>query len=231
MLQQALRSNINNGPLNVSDIDRVLAYQNEDLITKFRKEWNVTQEEAEDIFYETKKFLYLAARCQTECFNISVYEQMQVIDEMWHTFVLFTDRYHHFCEEYLGGFLHHFPFTREMLRSEIKHITAMNSDFETYKQQAYHNQILKIKELLGEETVIKWYGEYAVNYSIDRLNALRMPLVSSEVSSKSFNMITSEILAMPKDEVMKIIMGSLTGKAGCGCSGKGCGAGCSCNSR
>lgn len=231
MLQQALRSNINNGPLNVSDIDRVLAYQNEDLITKFRKEWNVTQEEAEDIFYETKKFLYLAARCQTECFNISVYEQMQVIDEMWHTFVLFTDRYHHFCDEYLGGFLHHFPFTREMLRSEIKHITAMNSDFETYKQQAYHNQILKIKELLGEETVIKWYGEYAVNYSIDRLNALRMPLVSSEVSSKSFNMITSEILAMPKDEVMKIIMGSLTGKAGCGCSGKGCGAGCSCNSR
>ena len=231
MLQQAINSSVSVGPLSVSSLNNILQYRNEDLILKFCKEWDVTNEEAEDIFQETKKFLYLASTSQTECMNISIHQQIQVIDEMWHTFVLFTDQYYQFCEEYLGGFLHHFPFTRQMLRSEIKYVTATSGDFETYKREAFQTQILKIKDMLGQDTVLKWYGEYAMKYSIEKLNTLRRPLTFSEEGGQPASGISAEILALPKDEIFKIIMGSLTTGKNCGCTGRGCGAGCSCNSR
>lgn len=231
MLQQQIYSSINTAPLSVSTLEKVMQYENDDLIHKFCKEWDVTHEEACDIFDETKKFLFLAATCQTQCVNITVHQQIQVIDEMWHTFVLFTDQYYQFCENYLGGFLHHFPFTREMLRSEIKFVTSTNGDFESYKKEIFQNQILKIKDILGQDTVVKWYGEYSFKYSLDKLNSLRRPLTFGESDSGMVSGISADILALPKNEIFKIIMGSTTTNAGCGCSGRGCGAGCSCNSR
>ncbi|ESN40835.1 glycine-rich domain-containing protein [Klebsiella variicola] len=231
MLQQEINSNISTGPLSVSVLEKIMEYQNDDLIHKFCKEWDVTREQARDIFEETKKFLYLAATCQTQCVNITVHQQIQVIDEMWHTFVLFTDQYYHFCEKYLGGFLHHFPFTRKMLRSEIKFVNSTDSNFETYKQNTFRSQIMKISEILGQDTVVKWYGEYAVQYSLVKLNALRRPLTFGEQEEVTFSVISEDILSLPKNEVFKIIMGSKTTSRGCGCSGRGCGAGCSCNSR
>ncbi|MBD8238356.1 hypothetical protein IFT96_18630 [Pseudomonas fluorescens] len=231
MLQQQISSNVSNSPIKVASLQKIMQYENPDLIIKFCKEWSVSQDEAKDIFEETKKFIFLAAQCQTECFDISVYQQMQVIDEMWHTFLLFTDQYYHFCEEYLGGFLHHFPFTRKMLQQEIKHVSRSNISFEAYKQNSFRAQVLKTKEILGEDTVIKWFGQYAHKYSIENLNALRKPLVSSEASGKGTSQITSEILAMPKDHILKFIMDSRTIlNVTCGCSGSGCGAGCACNS-
>ncbi|MCP3750486.1 hypothetical protein [Pseudomonas sp. SBB6] len=231
MLQQRMLSQVNHGPLKVASLHDVLQYQNSDITLKFCKEWDVSRSEADDIFTETKKFLYLAAHCQTECFTVSIYQPLQVIDEMWHTFLQFTDQYYHFCEHYMGGFLHHFPFTRTMLQQEIKSVSLAGTSFEKYKKEAFLAQINKTKEILGDETIIKWYGEYAHHYSIDRLNALRKPLAASETSRHSENLISAEVLAMPKEQILKFIMDrqsivSVT----CGCSGKGCGAGCACNS-
>ncbi|PSP79158.1 hypothetical protein BRC81_06740 [Halobacteriales archaeon QS_1_68_20] len=31
------------------------------------------------------------------------------LDEYWHQFILDTPRYHEFCDEILGGYLHHVP--------------------------------------------------------------------------------------------------------------------------
>ncbi len=33
------------------------------------------------------------------------------VDEVWHTFILFTRKYHQFCEEIFGEFIHHTPET------------------------------------------------------------------------------------------------------------------------
>ena len=33
------------------------------------------------------------------------------VDEVWHTFILFTREYAHFCEEVYGTFIHHNPYT------------------------------------------------------------------------------------------------------------------------
>ena len=61
MLQHKIGSAHETQPLEVSSLEKILLYQNHDLLLKFRKEWDVTPEQADDIFTELKKFLWLAS--------------------------------------------------------------------------------------------------------------------------------------------------------------------------
>lgn len=64
-------------------------------------------EEYKEAFTEFKKFAFLTkTHPNTELGMISTH-----IDVVWHQFVLFTREYHKFCDEYLGGYLHHTPHT------------------------------------------------------------------------------------------------------------------------
>lgn len=229
MLKNKIKNSNISIPLEVNALESILAYQNHDVVLKFRKEWDVSPEEADDIFMETKKFLYISSKCQTECFNITVHEQFMIIDEMWHTFIQFTDAYSHFCQEYLGGFLHHFPATNEMRQQEIRHVTKLGLSFNDYRADIYRKQVNKICSTLGINTVVKWYANYAVTYSIDNLNKLRKPIVGS-INDQYINSV-APFLNLPAEKIYDIIMkkNSWGTFDVCGCNGKGCGAGCSCN--
>jgi len=56
------------------------------------------------VFTELKKFLYLARRSGEALPVTSI-----GVDAVWHNFILFTARYQQFCEDLLGGFVHHYP--------------------------------------------------------------------------------------------------------------------------
>lgn len=61
MLQHKMNSSSYAKVHNVSSLEDIMSYHNDDVLLKFRKEWNVTPEEADDIFNETKKFIWLAS--------------------------------------------------------------------------------------------------------------------------------------------------------------------------
>jgi len=207
-------------------------YQNTDVLLKFRKEWDVSPEEAEFIFAETKKFIWLASASLRECLNIKVHEQFTIIDEMWHTFIQFTDAYTNFCENYVGGYLHHYPSTNDMIRKELKHVNETGMTYSDYRYNEYVSQIQRIESSLGADTVATWYGYFAVKYSTENLNVLRKPLLSS--SDGTYIKKIKPLLDMSAENFIKIIMRRdvwMDNGSTCGCSGKGCGAGCSCNSR
>ena len=88
-----------------------------------------------------------------------------VIDEMWHTFILFTRDYHNFCYKYFSRFIHHTPLTY-----------LEKKDFQGNLLRNKKNTILDIKnkqknlleyllEIFGKETVIKWYIHYGTKYT------------------------------------------------------------------
>lgn len=227
MLQQVMKNQNHQGPLVLTSFDSLMNYENESLLIKFRKNWSVTEEEAKDIFRETKKFLYLCAYGQTNCINIEVHSSLQIIDEMWHSFILFTDDYHSFCENNFGAYLHHFPFTRNSLKEKIKYISLKNSSFQKEKTAVFRSQIELIEKLFGSETVVKWYLDYADIYSFDCLNSLRKPLEGTGIKLEKVDRDAPLSILV---ETVKAI-GLADPSPSCGCSGKGCGAGCSCNSR
>lgn len=144
MLQHEMESSSQYYPHQVRSLNDVMNYNNIDVLLKFRKEWEVSPEEADDIFAEMKKFLWLATTNLKDCFNITVHEQFQIIDEMWHIFIQFTDAYTHFCEEYLGGYLHHYPLTNDMIKKEMKHVNKTGVTYNDYRYNEYKNQLEKI---------------------------------------------------------------------------------------
>lgn len=110
-------------------LDQVMSYQNADVVARIKKEHGLTDEEAELLFDDTKRFLYLAA---THSGNWSPPEQ---VDKGWHEFLMFTRDYAKFCRNYFGRFIHHDP--------------KRTSDPPTGGSQT-HNAILAARELFGD---------------------------------------------------------------------------------
>ncbi len=85
-------------------VDSFLTYRNARVISRYARDHGVSYEEAEVIFVETLKFLYLSSIIDTPCSPPS-----REIDEMWHDFILHSIDYVNFCGDYVGRFLHHDP--------------------------------------------------------------------------------------------------------------------------
>lgn len=72
------------------------------------------------------------------------------IDEMWHTFILFTRDYADFCERHFGLFVHHAP-----TPTEDEPVSAQPGDV----RRRLERQFGLIYDVLGEETLIAWYED------------------------------------------------------------------------
>lgn len=72
------------------------------LIEKFAKDHGYTHEDARSLFEDVKKFLLLGSLVEASP------APSLPIDQMWHSFILFTKDYAEFCSK-VGGFIHHRP--------------------------------------------------------------------------------------------------------------------------
>jgi len=77
-----------------------------------------------------------------------MYPEMREIDDMWHTFIIFTKDYTDFCMQSFGCYMHHTPKTTE---EEFKP-DNFEVEFSGYLSYVYEN--------LGEDTVKKWFSEF-----------------------------------------------------------------------
>lgn len=148
-------------------------YQHDGVIRKFRDEWNVDENQALDIFSEMKKFLYISEIGQQKNILIEIDEPTQVIDRMWHHFILFTKDYEIFCNCFFGKMVHHAPFSPEQLAQAISDSARNGMTLDEYKQMCLAQQLNLIQSLMGIQTVKKWYVDYANTYSPSRMNSLQ----------------------------------------------------------
>ena len=133
-------------------LDEVLAYKNKQVIKRFLKLYDVPQREAKELFRETKKFLWASSQTSHPL------EPPLIIDEMWHNFILFTRPYTDFCQQHFGYFIHHQPADKagQKEKDPVGFRQRSRSNFEARCGILF--------ELLGEETVVKWYLEYPLVY-------------------------------------------------------------------
>lgn len=161
-----------------SPLADVLAYRNDEVVFRFQKLFRLTFREASDLFTETRRWLWALA-CSSYVSDgptLAIYAHMLFIDEMWHNFVLFTKEYAQFCDEFLGGYIHHLPMKRreqerlqERFRKNPK-ATAKRSEREKLEQCNF------IYHELGEETLKRWYSEYPRRYTPAFVNSRRRRL-------------------------------------------------------
>lgn len=87
-------------------------YSNTSVIERYRQSEKLDSNVAKAHFTALKQFLQLSSQSKSPCFP------SKQLDEIWHTFILYTKDYQTFCNEGLGEFVHHIPFNSEQDKSE-----------------------------------------------------------------------------------------------------------------
>jgi len=128
----------------------VLAYRHPGVFRRYAREQHASQEEAEEIFQETLKWLYLCGCGLREDVSCAMTPEIAKLDVMWHTFLMFTRDYADFCERYFGVFLHHVPNEDEE--------EAREEGAEAVREQLERHFGL-VYDVLGEDTLKRWYEE------------------------------------------------------------------------
>jgi hypothetical protein len=154
----------------MKNLTEVTGYRNAKVLRKFLTIFSISQEEAENIFTELMKFLWLCAVRRAEYKEsvpevpsaLAVYSSMAIMDELWHTFILHTEDYSSFCSLYLGSYVHHSP---------------ANVDFVQLTETESAAQLSYTWDKLGEGTVITWYESLGERYSPAVMQSLLKPHV------------------------------------------------------
>jgi len=89
-------------------LKRILSFRAPEIPKRIAQKANISIGEAEKLFTETLKYLYICRQARKIKIPIS---PSIVIDDSWHNFILFTKKYAQFCEEYVVEFIHYIPDT------------------------------------------------------------------------------------------------------------------------
>ena len=149
-----------------------LAYTNDAVIEKFLERHDVPLAEARSLFRETKKWLWLAARTQDEAAagldatpQLAIDGPLVLLDEMWHTFILFTSDYAHYCYSRFGRYVHHHPTTADEKQRRREDYDRAPAAFRRKERARMRAQYTYVCEQLGEATLRRWYSDFARRYT------------------------------------------------------------------
>lgn len=134
----------------------LMTYKHEMVISRYRNEYPNASMSAEETFTELMKYFWLCQKHASDKkhlpeddslnFKCAIHVEMEEIDNMWHTFLLFTRDYLAFCNKFFAGeFIHHDPLSEKINISK----EAYESELQRYLTYIYEN--------LGEETLMKWF--------------------------------------------------------------------------
>lgn len=147
-----------------------LAYQNDEIVASFRRTYGVSLEEARQLFEEVKKWLWLCGT-RPRSMRLTVFGPMRLLDEMWHTFILFTREYSEYCQTHYGFYIHHAP-TTNAESDQYRQRAAANAEATHAQLREERKQMmLLVHDELGETTLRRWFGEYS-QFSDERLRDL-----------------------------------------------------------
>jgi hypothetical protein len=169
----------------------VMAYHNERVIGSFLKSFELSENEARDIFEQVKCMLWLGNEMDFDGFTeqgkaFSIDRSLLILDEMWHTFILCTKDYKEFCEEFFGHFIHHYP----QVESEAK-VAQRKAEFADLDQAQRIARLADEKrwqytyvfKKLGKDIFIKWYTDFHQKYTPQHLMELRQQKLHSIIAA------------------------------------------------
>lgn len=121
-------------------VRQVLAYPMPHIIARCQKDYHYTNEDMALLEIEFKKYLILAIVHKDSDMGRGMYSRD--VDNLWHSFLLFTKEYSAFCRDYAGFFIHHVPEIDEQRSDE--NLLELQQDFlafiEIY-EKTFHEEI------------------------------------------------------------------------------------------
>jgi hypothetical protein len=146
----------------VLSLRRALAYQHPGVLRDFLQKYQVPVEEARELFREMKKWLWLLAEAAREKRAggspppLELPRSLMLLDEMWHTFILFTADYTSYCLDTFGAYIHHYPATPAQIGVFDGAARRNPAAFVAQQREALVAQYRYIDAKLGRRTLLKW---------------------------------------------------------------------------
>lgn len=109
-------------------ISNAMSFNMNSIVDRYKKEFQVTDEVAKEHERELKRYLALCAIYPEQNFHMF----SNSVDNLWHTFLIFTKDYKNFCKNVAGKFLHHVPIenkSEEDVSAKNKFIDKYSSTF------------------------------------------------------------------------------------------------------
>ncbi len=117
---------LNKPKINLDKIKfEITTYPMQDIIKRCQKDFGYSEQDMIILEQELKRFLILAT---VDHSSIGMYSQH--VDNLWHTFILFTKKYKQFCNKFAGKFIHHVPTTDDDKKN--KNPAQAHSEFENF---------------------------------------------------------------------------------------------------
>lgn len=149
----------------MSSLAAALAYDNEDVIGAFHDKYAVSLDDSRAFFTEVKKWLWLCAGARCAARPLPVFDSMTWLDEMWHTFILFTLDYSRYCDEHFGFYLHHAP-TGQAEQARYRARVESEPDAVRAEQLVEQRALMRlVYDTFGELTLRRWFDEYPARYA------------------------------------------------------------------
>jgi hypothetical protein len=146
------------------DLAGVLAYENKDVIDRYVVDNDADPEEAAVLFEDVKRWLWLCAEAKRETAlgldgvpEPTIFDEQLELDELWHTFILFTPAYVEFCFRFFGSYLHHAP-TPEREKRDFE-TASPRQQHQARRTKAERKRVMAgyVFDKLGEEVARRWY--------------------------------------------------------------------------
>jgi hypothetical protein len=155
-------------------LERVLAYRNAEVVARFLEMYPIGEEESEELFVDTLRWLYLKTfRQENDELFLVLPSEMFLLDEMWHCFVLDTPGYATFCLEHFGHFVHHQPETAASRSSRRALATTDPEGYIEERTRRLEGLSVVIVRNLGESVRHRWLEELPAKYPPQRMLRLR----------------------------------------------------------
>jgi hypothetical protein len=146
-------------------LNEVLQYKNQKVIQVFLRTNPMEESEANLIFEDLLRWLWLCRThqikqnhwLQKKSNGLTLYTPMNIIDEMWHSFIICTKDYQEFCHQYLGAFIHHSPNVNESVNAQKKEESREDPEL----KQMLHLVLIHF----GKETMQRWFVDYPEKYA------------------------------------------------------------------
>ena len=105
-------------------VRKAMNFDMSDVKSRFKNEHSAPDSVVNELEKELKRFLIL---CSIS--SASSYGMRGPVDDLWHTFVIFTKQYFTFCEGVAGKYLHHTPYVEGKSKEQI---VQEENDYNTF---------------------------------------------------------------------------------------------------
>lgn len=121
-------------------IKNIMNYPMVDIVKRCQKDYNYTNEDMVILERELKRYLILSTFNKKNGLGSGMYSKD--VDNLWHSFILFTHEYANFCKRYANHFLHHIPETNPIKTPEK--LEEVHKDFQAFiknYEKIFHEEI------------------------------------------------------------------------------------------